>query len=279
MKRNFAAAALVAALYSGALRAAPPTEIVVDLKLDEISYVSGEKVKGTIDVKNMSPDVLEAGREDSPDILTVEIYRASDHSQLERAGALPFTKPFKVQSNEGVKLETDLAACYGLDESRRYLARPVLVHGGYRFEGRYRAFDVVPGMKVSSAMQMFAGRKAPDREFELLRWSRKGCEHLFLAARDLDAAGRRWYAVDVGPVMRITKPTISILPDGTVVVIHRNGPDSFVRSEFWSLPDALEFRSRTMVLDPETAGQTRVREIYAKDGEVKPVSRPWWKIW
>ena len=62
------------------------------------------------------------------------------------------------------------------------------------------------------------------------------------------------------------------------MVLHRLNQDQFVRSEFWSLPDALEFRVREAVLDPATAGTARVRELY-KSGGVKPKSNPWWKFW
>jgi hypothetical protein len=51
-----------------------------------------------------------------------------------------------------------------------------------------------------------------------------------------------------------------------------------VRSEFWSLPDAIEFRKRESVSDPETAGTARVRELY-KESNVKPKINPWWKFW
>ena len=66
--------------------------------------------------------------------------------------------------------------------------------------------------------------------------------------------------------------------DGKVFVLHRLNQDQFVRSEFWSLPDALEFRGRSSVLDPETAGTQSVRELY-RDGGVKPKQNPWWKFW
>ena len=65
---------------------------------------------------------------------------------------------------------------------------------------------------------------------------------------------------------------------GEVVVLHRLNKDQFVRSEFWSLPDALEFRMRESVRDPETAGTARVRELY-KEGGIKAKDNPWWKFW
>ena len=273
--------AIVLAAFAPMLRtdAASLSEITVDLRLDESTYVAGERMRCVVDVRNMSPDKISVGRADSPDHLLIEVFRASDHEQMDRRRNRPFVSPFKLDSNEGQKLEAFLADHYPLEVHKRYLARPVLVHGGTRFEGLFRSFDVVPGTRVSGAMQMFSNRKGLSREFELLRWSRQGTDHLFLAAKDSGENGRKWVTTDIGPVMNVTKPTISIMPSGEVIVLHRNGIDSLVRSMFWSLPDALELRSRELVLDPETAGQRRIQQQYGEPGSVKPADRPWWKFW
>lgn len=270
---------LLALSAPAAVLSAPQSPISVDLRMDEIDYVVGERIRGVIDVKNMSPETVSVGRATSKDRLFVEVFRASDMLELERTTTKPFVAPFRVDMNEGQKLEVLLADHFALREPRRYLARPVLVHGNLRYEGQYRAFDIVPGLHVANALQMFSNRAGLNREFELVRWARKGREHLFLSATDSGASTRQWRTTDVGVMMKITKPTLSILPNGEVIVLHRSGPEHFIRSEFWSLPDALEFHTREQVQDPETAGQSRVQEMYDKAGGVKAAERPWWKFW
>ena len=266
-------------LLAGAAFAALPSDISVDLKLDDISFVAGERMRGVVSLRNMSPVKLSGGGTNTQDRLFIEVFRASDYHQIEPFGSRAYVASFDLAPNEGQRLETYIGDHYELLEPRRYLARPVLVHAGQRYVGGYSAFDIVPGMKITGALQVFTNREGLSREFSLLHWSRKGKEHLFLAAVDHGSSERRWLTHDIGPMMRITKPTISIMPDGIVVVFHRNGADSFVRSEFWSLPDALEFHSRQSVLDPETAGQTRGQQMYKAAGGVKPADRPWWKFW
>jgi hypothetical protein len=283
MKRNVAVAVL-AGLLAVASQAQKPTlsEISVDLKMDERDYVSGERVRAVVDVKNLSPRTVSVGYTDSRDTVLVEIFRSNDHVQVDRVGRpRPFVSAFSVKSNEGQLLETFLGDHYDLEEPRSYRARAVLVHGGYRYEGPYRAFSIVPGNYITSAKQMFAGREGVSRRFDLVRWARNGVEHAFLSACDEYEDGRRENlgTTDIGAMLRITKPTLSILPGGEVVVIHRNGADSFVRSEFWSMPDALVLRSRMSVGDPATAGQARIQELYKREGGIKPVDRPWWKFW
>jgi len=254
------------------------SEITVDLKLDAGDFVSGERIRGVIDVANSSPERVAVGTQGAADRLFIEVFRASDLREMQRTDDRPFTAKFRVESGEGQKLETFLADHYGLREPRRYLAKPVLVHNGVRYEGAPRAFDVVEGVKVLSAMQMFSNRPGLQRVFDVVYWNRGHSEHLFLRAKDAGSSERVWETRDLGAILRIDKPTLSVLPGGEVVVLHRLNRDQFVRTEFWSLPDALEFRNREAVGDPETAGTARVREMYRESG-VKPKKNPWWKFW
>ena len=268
---------LVAALLSSAATAAT-SEIRVALKLDGDDFIVGERCRCVVDVANSSPEKVSVGYANSEDRLFIEVFKASDMSQLERVARRPVVSRFRLDSGEGQKLEAFLGDHYDLRETRRYLAKPVLVHGGMRYEGSPRAFDVVDGVKVAGAMQMFANRKGLQREFSLVYWSRNHSEHLFLRANDAGTSSRRWETRDLGSILRIENPSISIFGTGEVVVLHRLNSGQFVRSEFWSLPDALEFRVRETVQDPETAGTARVREMY-REGGVKPKENPWWKFW
>ncbi len=257
---------------------AETSEIRVDLQLDFSDYVSGERIRGVVDIANSSPNRVSVGYSNSKDLFFVEVYRANDMHQLTRLGKKPFVARFRIDSSEGQKLETFLADHYALREPSRYLAKPVLIHNGTRYEGAPRVFDVVEGIRVTGAMQMFANREGLHRNFSIVYWSRKHSEHLFLRAYDSGTSDAKWETRDLGPMLRIGNPTISILPGGEVVVLHRLNQDQFIRSEFWSVPDALEFRMRETMQDPETAGTSRVRELYKENG-VKAKDHPWWKFW
>ena len=283
-----------AIVLSAIVAQAAQSEIKVDLRLDAADYVVGERIRGVVDIVNSSPDRIAVGVSrvfagegdkrrvkevvEGRDRLFVEVTRASDRSALTRLGSRPFVSSFFIDSGEGQKLETFLGDHYALREPSRYMAKPVLVHDGVRYEGQPRVFDVVEGVKVGGAMQMFVNNRGLRREFDIVYWSRRGSEHLFLKAQDAGSSTRIWETRDLGAILRIDKPTISILQSGEVVVLHRLNRDQFVRSEFWSLPKALEFRKREAVSDPDTAGTSRVRELY-RDGGVKPKENPWWKFW
>ena len=270
---------LAALAFAAAPALAATVAINVSLNLDNLDYVAGERVRAVVDVANSSPDRISVGYANSNDKLFIEVYRSGDAVMMDRIGNGAFVSRFVIESNEGQKLETFLGDHYALRQPGKYLAKPVLVHDGMRYEGNMKAFGIVPGMKVGSALQMFSNRPGLRREFELLTWSRKNKEHLFLAAHDEGSAERKWATTDLGALMRLNKPRVSVLSSGEVIVLHRFNRDQFCRTEFWSLPDALEMNKRELVMDPETAGSERVKELYKESGGVKPVSRPWWKFW
>ena len=261
-----------------ALLFAAISEIKVDLKLDASDYVLGERIRGVVNVMNSSPDKISYGYSNSEDRFFIEVFRASDHESIEKTSKGPFVANFMINSGEGQKLETFIGDHFPLLKPSRYIAKPVLVHAGMRYEGQLRAFDIVEGVKLGGAMQMFSNCKGLQREFELVFWSRGRSEHLFLKAQDAGISHKRWQTWDLGSILRIDKPTISVLPRGEIMVLHRLNQDQFVRSELWSTRNDLVFRKREGVMDPETAGTQRVRELY-REGGVKPKENPWWKFW
>ena len=256
---------------------ANPTEISVKLVPDRREYIVGERLRAVVDIANSSADSIDVGKPGSADKFRLEVFRASDMAARNRVGKKPFVAPFLLHSSEGQKLETFIGDHFALSEPMRYLARAVLVHDGARFESSLVSFDIVPGMKVGGAMQMFSNEPGLKRMFELVYWTRGQREHIFLKAKD--EAGRIWRTTDLGVLLRITEPKISVMPNGEVVVLHRATQDQFMRSVFWSVPDALDFRKQEPMVDPDIAGSKRVRDLYMESGGVTPVKKAWWKFW
>ena len=262
-----------------AVRAAAPSEITVRLQMASDQYVEGERIRAVVDIANASADVVDCRSEKSKDHLVLELYRTSDKYQFEKASDVPFTAGFALLSGEGQKLETVLGDHVPFHKCPHYQARAVLVHDGVRFESTFKTFSIVPGMKCGGALQLFEGRDGLKREFELVHWDRGREEHLFLKARDSGSLPRRWATADLGPVLRVTPPRLSVLPSGEVIVLHRATQDAFIRSEFWSIPGAFEFNLHEVMMDPEVAGAQRVREVYKESGGVEPIKKAWWKFW
>jgi hypothetical protein len=269
---------LLPVILSAAAFAVPPqSEISVKLVPERREYVVGERLRAVVDIANSSADSIDVGKPGSADAFRIEVFRASDMASRERIGNKPLVAPFLLHSSEGQKLETFIGDHFALHDTVRYLARAVLIHGGVRYESSLVSFDVVPGMAVGRAMQMFSKHAGLKRTFEIAYWMRGQREHIFLKASD--EGGRIWRTRDLGPLLRITDPKISVMPNGEVVVLHRATQDRFMRSVFWSLPNAIDFRGQEPMVDPDVAGAQRMRDLYMESGGVVPVKKSWWKFW
>ena len=275
-KATILALAIMSALN---IFAANPSEITVKIDLAHTSYVSGERIRAVVDVANASADAIDVGKVDSPDALILELFRASDRYQYGKQSNKPFVVPFALLSGEGQKLETFIADYFPFADDTRYLVRAVLIHKGMRFESAYKSFDIGPGMRLARAIQMFASRPELTRRFELVHWSRNQVEHIFLKVNDSGSSVRRWRTTDLGPILRVTPPKISVLKTGEIIVLHRTTQDAFIRSEFWSMPDVFEFHEKELMADPDIAGAERVKALYKEAGGVEPVKKAWWKFW
>ena len=276
--RIFALLASVVAA-TAAVAAAKPSELTVKLELIVGDYIEGERILAIVDVANASPDPIDARGPDSPDHLVLELMRASDHHQYEKVSKSPFVEPFALLSGEGQRMETHFADHFAMKDATRYFARAVLIHNRMRYESSLKSFNVVPGLRCGGALQMFSNKEGLRREFTLVHWGREQVEHLFLKAKDAGSSDRMWQTTDLGPYMSVTRPKVSILPTGEVVTLHRSTQDAFIRTEFWSLPDAFEFNMHELMLDPDVAGAERVKEVYKESGGVEPVKKAWWKFW
>ena len=275
MKNAFIALSVV--LASSVFAAPHHSEISVKLVPERREYIVGERIRAIVDVANSSAESIDVGKPGSADILRIEVFRARDMASRDRVGKKPLVAPFVLHSSEGQKLETFIGDHFALHDPVRYLARAVLVHGGSRYESSLVSFDIVPGMTVGRAMQMFSNRPGLKRTFELVYWMRGQREHLFLKASD--EGGRVWRTTDLGALLRITDPKISVMPNGEVVVLHRATQDQFMRSVFWSLPEVIDFRKQEPMVDPDIAGSHRMRDLYMESGGVTPVKKAWWKFW
>ena len=275
--RNIAFVAILA--ISVAANAASPSEITVKLKMNYSEYVTGERIRCVVDVANASADIVDVGSKGADDRLLVELYRASDNKRYDKMSKHAFVAPFTLHSGEGQRLEACLGDHFRMDEATRYLARAVLVHGGMRFESAVKSFTVVPGLNCGGALQMFKNRPNLKREFELVHWGRNQAEHIFLKVKDTGSSNRRWTTADLGTVIRVTEPKVSVLPSGEVITLHRATQDAFIRTVFWSLPEAFEFQEHEQMLDPDVAATVRVKELYEDSGGVAPVKKAWWKFW
>lgn len=280
--RIAAAAAFAAAAFAAGAQQRTACEISVSFKPDHTEYISGERIRGVVSVINASTEMLHGNGPGAPDLLFLEakVKSSRGEERIDAAKGEPFTVRFAIDPSHRQNFEVFVDRHFPMLNETRYLIRPVLVHGGARYEGSWRSISVVPGMKLGEYVQMFSNVEGLRRDFTLVYWGRDRLEHLFLKIRDTTPSGKFYHRTrDLGPIMRVTKPTLSVSPRGEVTITRRNAQDSFARSVFWSLPDVFEHHKTESLVDPDVAGSAAVKATYKSGKPLKAKETKWWQFW
>jgi hypothetical protein len=169
---------------------------------------------------------------------------------------------------------------FPLRTAGRYYATLVATQEDRRYSSQRRAFDVVPGLELKSALQLFANSKVRHRRFALVYWAREQQEILFLRMED-EPAERGWETIRLGPLLRTSEPRMDIAPDGTVTVMHRATQDAYLKTTVKSQPDSVEVVGQEQLLDPASSVSKHMQPFQQmaieRDQEAKRKQKSgWW---
>ncbi len=277
-KKTGGGALLFAAVLLAGAAAAQQVEVTMTLAYT--AFVVGEPVLVQIEAVNATRDLLDIGGAESKDEVFVEITKGDRYNEIDAFNPAPIVGAAQLKPGQTFRHKVELDKWFALGAEGRYAVRTVLVHNGMRYESSKKSFDIVPGMPIKDAVQMFLKRPNSKRLFKLVYWHRNQSERLFLRIED-DPDGKVWDSLDLGTLLRLSEPKLDISPDGEVTVVHRATQDAFIRTVLWSLPDNVEVVERNNLLDPEISASQRVRALYgemADDGKEEK-KKAWWKFW
>jgi len=254
-------------------------QLDVTLTLAYSSFVTGEPVLAQFEVLNATRDLIEIGTPNAKDKLVMEISKGGEYNEVAPFNSESFVGAVTLKPGESFQHKLELDKWYALTEEGKYIARLVVVHDGMRYESAKRSFDVVPGLPIKEAVQMFVNRPNQKRLFKLVHWTRNQSDRLFLRIED-DPGNKIWDSIDLGVLLRTTDPKIDISPEGEVTVVHRSTQDAFIHTVIWSLPDNVDVQERSQLLDPEISASQRVRSLYGEmSSDKKEEKKSWWKFW
>jgi hypothetical protein len=255
-------------------------QVEMTLTLAYNAFIVGEPVLVQLEALNTTRDLLDIGGADSKDALIVELSRGGQYNDITPFNNDSIIGKFQLKPGQVFQQKVELDKFFPVVEEGKYIVRFVIVHDGLRYESVKKSFDVVPGIPVKDAVQMFVKRQNQKRLFKLVFWHRNQTDRLFLRIED-DPSGKVWDSLDLGTLLRSSEAKIDISPEGEVTVVHRSTQDAFIRTVLWSLPDTVEVVERNNLIDPEISAQQRVKSLYGEmvdDGAAKE-KKAWWKFW
>ncbi len=247
-----------------------------ELKPSHATYVVGEPIDFALRLANVgsTPVIVDDAGPYANNRIWLEITKQNGEV-VKPFGKTDLAKSMMLMSGEAFTETFDIAEWYDILPRGRYYLKAFLFHEGRRYETDLRLIDVVPGLELASASEPVPGRPGHLRELHLVYLAREQREFVFLRSLD-DGGPQTSPTLRLGTIVRVTKPTLAINPDGSITVRHQATRNRFQETHVLSEADGLRVDSESQGVDskitPLLNALTAPDEPAAKP-ETKPEQR------
>ncbi len=222
---------IVALLLLPALVAPVAAQLVaLSVRPEHASYVVGEPVLAEVRLENHGTQPLVISNHEAfrNNRIFFQI-RNQPHEYLPQLNQELIVTDIDLELGEASTFKVDLGEWYPLLNVGRYYLNLVLIHNERRYVSDEQVLDIVPGIEIAGLTQSLRATQGVERRFTLVYWARGEREDLFL--RIIDSPDNiTWTTMCLGPIIRVTRPTIKLLDETTLSIFHQATRDSLITS-------------------------------------------------
>jgi len=240
----------IACIYSLTLSAVLAAgDISVTLQFDYQSYLEYEDIpaKVTISNKKSLPLIIDVEDKNNKNQLTFVIQRLPD-ALISQTTSGSVVKDLLVLPDEKITISVDISTHYAINSAGRYMVTAILTCENKTIESNTLVIDIVPGIEITSDIKEVPYSNGLSRKYSLRYWSRKGREYLFLRVDDLKDKGSH-IVFNLGPLVRVTTPTIQADRKGNITIWHQQDKLCFVKTILRSTTDEISIQKQTFHLE------------------------------
>ena len=256
----------------------------VQAKLSELEYLRGEDISLSVQIQNngSSVFVVDDYGEYVKNKISLVVREAESQrllSPIRGTSALaPVATELMVQPGEVREIEVNLAKLYDLSKHGRDQVTVLLERGEESAVSRILAFSIVEGIEIISARNAFASDESHSYTFTLLYWERSKRQDLFLRISDPARRNRIASFVSLGPLVRVSDPTMTFQGTSAVTIIQQTGRDHYARTvlDISRLPVRVVEREDNLLsgeaLEQQLQTQSVTRHLLSLPDKKKPKS-------
>lgn len=241
MKR--AGLALLLVVLAGALRAASAEEIVT-VRMMHSKYMQFEPVVLFVTVKNITDDMIIFSDQKTGGDATLDfMIERGPVEWVRRRAEGGMTGKVRILPGGQREVMIELSRWYDVMQEGTFMLKAVVSYGGDRFESAPVRFEITNGLPLEKLTRMAPGGGRA-RTYSLRYLSRERSERLFLRIDEAES-GDNFGSFDLGPLMRVRKPDLTVDGSGVITVTHQSGIDRVTRSVFKTEGEVVEFAGQT----------------------------------
>jgi len=231
--RAAAAAALMLAA-AGLKPAAGGDDLGLALEIEHASLLLFEPLHAFVRIENRTGDGFIAGDQDSGLAFTIRpVVERMPDGDVPLRESRPRLEDVALIGGRAETMHFDLTRWYDLARTGKYAVWFEVVWRSKVYRSNKIVFDVVRGIELQRMTRTVPGYSDLQWTYTLRYWARphngRSAEFLFLSVDD-PAKGLNYGVFQLGRLVRVSTPGMTIDPYGIVSVAHQVGPDCFARS-------------------------------------------------
>ena len=251
-------------------------QMTVEMNLGHRVYILGEAIRADIRIVNhaTTPFLVGPGgyRQNG---LFFQI-TDSKHDTLETTQPrTPMISELALTGGDTYRGAFELDEWYPMGKAGNYIVTAMVRRDDLRYEAKPCAIDIVPGLEIKTAIQLFADRPDFQRKLSLVYFMREQGEFLFLRVTDTPG-DRTWSTLELGKLMRTVPPTIEVSADGVVTIMHRATQDVYLRTLVKSTSRGVELVGQEQIIDTHARERLQAQQILKMDEAGKKSPSHWW---
>lgn len=252
----------------------------VNLTLNQSVYLVGESIRADVSIINhaTTPFQIGSGVNRNNGLIFQIMDQRRDTVTSSQPG-VPMIADLSLPGGETFKSAYELDEWYPMGKPGSYIVTAMVQRDNRRYESTPRAIDVVPGLEMKSAIQLFADLPDSQRKLSLVYFMRRQAEYVFLRVTDTPG-DRIWSTLELGLLLRTTPPTIEISTDGQVVIVHRATQDVYLKTRVKSTIHGVELVGQEQIIDTRAAAHAPVVQSQMLDDsrntKQQTNARWWW---
>lgn len=240
MKSKFHMLTVAAAMLCAMLGSAQ-AQFRVGVVVDHFSVLQGEPIRAHVTITNDSlyPLVVGASASNAETVSVDFRVTRKDQDSPERLNKKVFANGLSLEPGDGITLDVDIAEWVNMYKMGRYRISMIWTIGGKSYESGQELVDVIGGIELKSVTKEVPFSDGSRRTYSLRYWARDGAEHLFLRA-DSEDGSTRYGVFELGELVRVFDPTITVDRFGSLVIVHQMGVGQYRRTEFKSTVEGVK---------------------------------------
>lgn len=224
-----------------ALTVSVPADVRLHLELEQSSCLQFEGVLGVVTVRNDTDSPLLIGDASRPGRVALEFDVTREGDDIVPKGRpTPIVDNVIIKPDETRRLAVDVSRWYNMNRMGRYIVRAVLRKGHRMTHSQRQMIDIVRGLEIASKTRRVPGYADLSRTYSLRYWKRGRHEYVFLVVNE-EPSGLNYGVFQLGRIIRVSKPALSVDRKGKVEIRHQCGPDCYIRTVFKSKRDGVHF--------------------------------------